>query len=74
MQPNCKKEGFNAASGRINLGKARIGFLGNNESDCYACDFRIGFGTEGLHDDTNTCGNEANQYAHINAMGHILVH
>ncbi|KAL9954476.1 hypothetical protein ACROYT_G042020 [Oculina patagonica] len=60
LQPNCNKEGFNAAtSGRINLGKARIGLLGNNESDCYACDSRIGFGTEGLHDDTNTCGNEA---------------
>ncbi|KAL9954489.1 hypothetical protein ACROYT_G042037 [Oculina patagonica] len=72
LQPYCNKEGFNAASDRIDLGKARIGFLGNNENDCHSCDSRIGFGTGGLHDDTNTCGNEGGGL-HIKAMGYILV-
>ncbi|XP_078351687.1 uncharacterized protein LOC144636369 isoform X3 [Oculina patagonica] len=80
LQTNCNKEGFNAASGRNDVGKARIGFLGNNENDCGTCDSRIGFGTGGLHDDSNTCGNEAidhpssdNGGKHIKAMGYILV-
>ena len=73
LQRNCNKEGFNAASGDITLGKARIGFLGNNENDCYQCDSRIGFGTGGWHDDSNTCGNEAMNFAHIKAMGYILI-
>ena len=39
---------------------------------------RIGFGTKGYHDDSNTCGNEAthssdNGDKHIKAMGYILV-
>ena len=58
--------------------KARIGILGNNENDCTTCDSRIGFGTGGKHDDSNTCGNEASYYGdngdkHIKAMGYILV-
>ncbi|KAL9953701.1 hypothetical protein ACROYT_G041156 [Oculina patagonica] len=78
LQYNCNKEGFNAASGDTTLGKARIGFLGNNEKDCYRCDSRIGFGTGGRHDDSNTCGNEAmmspdNGDKHIKAVGYILV-
>ena len=64
-------------SDRSDVGKARIGFLGNNENDCGTCDSRIGFGTGGLHDDSNTCGNEAlegdNGPRHIKAMGYILV-
>ena len=72
LQPNCNKEGFNAASIDFSLGKTRIGILGNNEFDCIQCDSRIGFGTGGRHDDTNTCGNEA-FYTHIKAMGYILV-
>ena len=60
------------------MSKARIGILGNNEYDCGACDSRIGFGTGGLHDNTNTCGNEAtslgdNGDKHIKAMRYILV-
>ena len=78
LQLNCNKEGFNAASDRTNSGKARIGILGNNEKDCYSCDSRIGFGTGGLHDNSNACGNEAtsspdNGDIHIKAMGYILV-
>ena len=74
LQPNCDKEGFNTASIDVRLGKARIGILGNNENDCIQCDSRIGFGTGGLHDDTNTCGNEDGEsYVHVKAMGYILV-
>ncbi|XP_078351809.1 putative skeletal organic matrix protein 5 isoform X2 [Oculina patagonica] len=60
-----------------NYSKARIGFLGNDGSGCSHCDSRIGFGTGGLYDDSNTCGNEAccspdNGDKHIKAMGYIL--
>ena len=58
--------------------KARIGIIANQQNDCYSCDSRIGFGTAGLYDDSNTCGNEAmlssdNGDKHIKAMGYILV-
>ena len=72
LQPNCNREGFNAVSGLATLGKARIGIISNNENDCHTCDSRIGFGTGGLHDDSNACGNEGGGY-HIKAMGYILV-
>ncbi|KAL9954480.1 hypothetical protein ACROYT_G042026 [Oculina patagonica] len=75
LQTNCNKEGFNAA---CSSAKARIGFLGNNEKDCNSCDSRIGFGTGGAPDGSNTCGNEAvaapdNGHKHMKAMGYILV-
>ena len=78
LQPNCNKEGFNVISIHKAWSKARIGILGNNENDCGSCDSRIGFGTGGHHDDSNTCGNEAvaggdNGDQHIKAMGYILV-
>ena len=84
MQFNCNREGFNAKSDKQHYpgrdqAKARIGILGNNENDCGQCDSRIGFGTGGVHDDSNTCGNEANidpldnGHKHIKAMGYILV-
>jgi len=78
LQLNCNKEGFNAAGGAQDWSKARIGFLGNNENICDTPDSRIGFGTGGRHDDSNTCGNEAtgspdNGHKHIKAMGYILV-
>ena len=80
LQGNCNKEGFNARSteqyDEKDMSKARIGILGNNENDCRQCDSRIGFGTGGLHDNTNTCGNEATSSPadkHIKAMGYILV-
>ena len=78
LQLNCNKEGFNAVSDNYSYSKARIGFIGNNENHCDSCDSRIGFGTGGNFDDTNTCGNEA-QYSvdngdkHIKTMGYILV-
>ena len=72
LQLNCNKEGFNV------LRKARIGFLGNQENNCGSCDSRIGFGTGGYPDDSNTCGNVAkyqpdNGDKFITAMGYILV-
>ena len=78
LQSNCNKEGFNAAGSDQGSSKARIGFLGNNENDCVTPDSRIGFGTGGYHDDSNTCGNEAFSSSdkgtkHIKAMGYILV-
>ena len=82
LQKNCNKEGFNVNSTkqyeRKDMSKARIGILSNNEDDCGRCDSRIGFGTGGLHDNTNTCGNEAtsqgdNGDKHIKAIGYILV-
>ncbi|KAL9953946.1 hypothetical protein ACROYT_G041428 [Oculina patagonica] len=78
LQTSCNKEGFNAMASRRRHSKARIGILGNQENDCNSCDSRIGFGTGGKHDDSNTCGNEAtytpdNGNKHIKAMGYILV-
>ena len=80
LQHNCNREGFNAKSDRKQNSKARIGILFNNENECKSCDSRIGFGTGGYPDDSNTCGNEAlaRHYAnngdkHIKAMGYILV-
>ena len=74
LQYHCNKEGFNVLE-RV---KARIGIIGNNENNCGSCDSRIGFGTGGLYDDSNTCGNEAiaepdNGNKHIKAMGYILI-
>ena len=75
LQLNCNKEGFNVFK---TTSKARIGILGNEYNNCYKPDSRIGFGTGGYPDDSNTCGNEAlhggdNGDQHIKAMGHILV-
>ena len=80
LQTNCNKEGFNAAGSSKGASKARIGILGNNEKDCVTCDSKIGFGTGGQTDDSNTCGNNAiqghtsdNGAKNIKAMGYILV-
>ena len=78
LQRNCNKEGFNAAGSSPRHSKARIGITANQENHCDSCDSRIGFGTGGPHDDSNTCGNEAtyspdNGHKHIKAMGYILV-
>ena len=77
LQPNCNMEGFNAVSSSKDWAKVRIGILGNNEAHCSSCDSRIGFGTGGKHDDSNTCGNEViggdNGNKHIKVMGYILV-
>ena len=78
LQTNCSKEGFNAVGSGADYSKARIGILGNNEYDCGTCDSRIGFGTGGYYDHSNTCGNDAawfpdNFDRHIKAMGYIFV-
>ena len=77
LQTSCNKEGFNVLSSSPNS-KARIGIVGDNNNDCTSCDSRIGFGTAGYPDDSNTCGNVAqwggdNGDQHIKAMGYILV-
>ena len=78
LQHNCNKEGFNAAGSVQGSSKARIGILGNEINICNTPDSRIGFGTGGFHDDSNTCGNEAGESSdngskHIKAMGYIIV-
>ena len=78
LQQNCKREGFNVLSDKTGLSKARIGIVGNNENDCITSDSRIGFGTGGYPDDTNTCGNVAKNGGDsgdkfIKAMGYIFV-
>jgi len=79
LQTGCNKEGFNVASSS-SYAKARIGILGNDQGDCGTCDSRIGFGTGGASDDSNSCGNNApngytsdNGAKNIKAMGYILV-
>ena len=78
LQLNCNKEGFNAVSEMSASSKARIGIIGNDQDDCHSCNSRIGFGTGGYPDNSNSCGNEAkhspdNGEKHIKAMGYILV-
>ena len=71
-------EGFNAVCSSQYNSKARIGILANNEDDCKLCDSRIGFGTEGYPDNSNTCGNVAkhepdNGDKYIKATGYIFI-
>jgi len=78
LQLNCNKEGFNAVGTSYIHSKARIGIISNGQNQCDSCNSRIGFGTGGKDDDSNTCGNEAtftpdNGDKHIKAMGYILV-
>ena len=79
LQLHCNIEGFNAVSGSSSHPKARIGIIANNEnSECNSCDSRIGFGSGGFPDDSNTCGINAQTYAdngsrHIKVMGYILI-
>ena len=78
LQLNCNMEGFNNIGKETFRSRARIGILGNEQNDCVSPDSRIGFGTGGLYDDSNTCGNEAtcspdNGNQHIKTMGYILV-
>ena len=78
LQSNCNRQGFNVVAGNSVNAKARIGIIANQENDCITPDSRIGFGTGGNNDDSNTCGNEAthspdNGDKHIKAMGYILV-
>ncbi|CAH3128154.1 unnamed protein product, partial [Pocillopora meandrina] len=79
LQSDCNKEGFNVICGGSGFSKARIGIATNNQNHCNSCDSRIGFGTGGHPDDSNTCGNEASLSPdkgdkHIKAMGYILVY
>ena len=79
LQHNCNKEGFNSVCSDGGSSKARIGILGNDQNDCNTCDSRLGFGTGGYQDSSNTCGNEGHPTAgdngekHIKTMGYILV-
>ena len=76
LQTNCNKEGFNTICDSTCA--TRIGIVANNENDCLSCDSRIGFGTGGHPDDSNTCGNTVkfngqNGNRNVKTMGYILV-
>ena len=78
LQKNCNKEGFNAVSHNPDHSKVRIGIISNDHDNCASCDSRIGFGTGGKPDNSNSCGNDAewspdNGDKHTKAMGFILV-
>ena len=78
LQKKGNKEGFNVVCSSKGHSKARIGIVSDGGENCDSCDSRIGFGTGGSPDNSNTCGNEAgvspdNGYKHIKAMGYILV-
>jgi len=78
LQYKCNREGFNVECDVSAASKARIGITSNNQNECNTCNSRIGFGTGGYPDDSNTCGNKATQKPdngnkHIKAMGYILV-
>ena len=78
LETDCNKEGFNVVADFGDpMPKARIGILGNGGfNDCNTCDSRIGFGTAGYSDDSNTSENEADGFysvpeRSIKAMGYI---
>ena len=78
LQDHCNIEGFNTRGLKSAYSRARIGFVGNNENDCKRPDSRIGFGTEGYPDNSNSCGNVAkhrgdNGNKWIKAMGYIFI-
>ena len=78
LQNHCNKEGFNTRGSDNFLSRARIGFVGNNENDCVTPDSRIGFGTGGVPDNSNSCGNVAsfegdNGDKWIKAMCYIFI-
>ena len=79
LQRECNKEGFNVMTS-VALSKARIGVIADEQNNCNSCDSRIGFGTGGFPDDSNTCGNIGldglradNENKRIKALGYILI-
>lgn len=78
LQTYCDYEGFNPMCSHNLASRARIGIINNDNDLCNTCDSRIGFGTGGYIDDTNTCGNVGpassdNGGKNTKAMGYILV-
>jgi hypothetical protein len=67
LQPNCNREGLNAATSGPSGSSVRIGILGNDQTDCNSPNSRIGVGGAGstasacdpAADATNAVGNEA---------------
>ena len=79
LQRKCNKEGFNVVTS-VAHSKARIGVIANEQTNWNSCDSRTGFGTEGFPDDSNTCGNIAqdrlravNGNKRIKAVGYYLI-
>ena len=78
LQTFCDYEGFNVVCSDSAGSRARIGIVNNDNDLCNTCDSRIGFGTGGYIDDTNTCGNVGpgssdNGGKNVKTMGYIFV-
>ena len=72
LHTGCTKAGFNVHQNSY-AARTRIGIVGG-EKYCTSSYSRIGFGSGGYPDDTNTCGNEAREGKNsIRAIGYILV-
>ena len=77
LQTGCNREGFNPGCS-AGSSRARIGIVSNDVEACSTCDSRIGFGTGGFVDDSNTCGNVGphssdNGGKNFKVMGYILI-
>lgn len=78
LQTFCDYEGFNVVCSDSAGSRARIGIVNNDNDLCNTCDSRIGFGTGGYIDDTNTCrnvgpGSSDNGGKNVKTMGYIFV-
>ena len=86
LQDNCNQEGFSIKMKNkfksYSYVNVRLGFVANEQNDCYSCNSCIGFGISascgGSHPQTDaTCGNVgicgAFNNLNIDAFGYILV-
>lgn len=78
LQKFCNYEGLNQVCSHAIASRARIGIVNNDNKLCNTCDSRLGFGTGGYIDDTNTCGSvgpSSSEYGGKNnkVMGCIVV-
>ncbi|XP_062500112.1 uncharacterized skeletal organic matrix protein 5-like [Corticium candelabrum] len=74
LQQHCNREGFNTRPTHSryisNHAGARLGFLANNENDCYTPDSFLGFGTQYQHI-RNSAGNY-NGHVNTKAIAYIM--
>ena len=86
LQDNCNQEGFSMEMKNVfksySYLNVRLGFVANNEENCYSCNSCIGFGITASCDDRysqtdTTCGNVGIcgllNIPNIDAFGCILV-
>lgn len=80
LQAKCNKEGFNSQGSHSLPKPGSESLVTNKTTACLSSDSRIGFGTGGHPDKTNSCGkideakfNPDNGERRIETMGYILV-